>query len=150
MKKFLLPGILAVIFLFLPLRSQAVPQDVPYQILVSTVAFNTQQLIISTANFPSANTTVNSLVGSYQWCIEHAVVNTPSAGTFTMFWSTSTLNAGTTDYFAQTLIATAYDTNLQYRTPYCAPVGQAVLNLKSSVAGSTITAQGYLWKGWNP
>lgn len=150
MKKLLLPGILAVFSLFLPPRSQAVPLDVPYQILVSTAVFNATTIVISTNNFPSGSASVNSLVGSYQWCVSNLVVSAPSSGAFTMFWSTSAITNGTTDYAAVTVANTAYQANFDYRTPYCAPVGDPFLTLKSSVAGSTITASGYLWKGWNP
>lgn len=148
MKKFLLPGILTVFALFLPSRSQAVPMDVPYQIYFSTVAFNT--LVVSTANFPSGNTTVNSLVASYQWCLEQANVSNAAANNFSMFWATSTVSAGTTDYMVTTTAAVPFDTNFRYRSFYCAPVGQPVLTLKTSVVNSTITARGFLWKGWNP
>lgn len=149
MKKFLLPGILAV-FLFLPRQSQAVPLDVPYQIPVTTAVFNASMIVISTSNFPAANPTINTNVASYQWCISNLIVNTPSAGLFTMFWSTSPLTNGTTDYAAATVANTAFSQSFNYRTPYCAPIGNPVLTLKSSVTGSTITASGYLWKGWNP
>lgn len=149
MKKFLLPGIFAV-FLFLPRESRAVPLDVPYQILVSTAAFNTTTLVISTNNFPSPTSSVNANVGNYQWCVSNVVVSAPSAGQFTMFWSTSPLTTGSTDYSAALVANTAYQANFNYRTPYCAPVGDPILTLKSSVAGSTITAGGYLWKGWSP
>lgn len=151
MRKFLIPGILAGLLLFLPRRSQAVPLDVPYQILVSTVSIaGTGKVVLSTANFPSPNTTVNSLVGSYQWCVSKAVISNTAATNFSIYWSTSTLNAGTTDYWVTTTAAVPYDTNFEYRTPYCAPVGQAVVTLFDSVATSTIAVQGYLWKGWNP
>lgn len=148
MKKFLLPGILAVLFLFLPLRSPAVPLDMPYLINISTTAQN--QVVLSTANFPSGVPSVNSNVALAQWCINHVTVSAVSAATYTMFWSTSTLTAGTTDYSATTAANVPYDTQWPYRTPYCSPVGYPILTLKSSVVGSTITAQGYLWKGWNP
>lgn len=147
MRKLLSPGILAVFFLFLPLKSQAVPLDVPYQILVSTVN-NTSTIVISTSNFSSLVPSINANVATAQWCIEHAVVSTPSAASFSMSWSTSTTGVSTTDYVAATVANTPYDTNFQYRDPYCAPVGNTVLTLKSSVAGSTITASGYLFRGW--
>lgn len=149
MKKFLLPGILAVLSLFLPFRSQAVPLDVPYQILVSTVSTN-GILVLSTATFPSGSATVNSNVGSYQWCVSKAVVSCASADNFSIFWATAPVLSGTTDYMATTTAAVPFDTDFAYRTPYCAPVGAAIVTLKSSVALSTITVQGYLWKGWNP
>ena len=151
MRKFLIPGILAGLLLFLPYRSQAVPMDVPYQILVSTVSIpNTGKVVLSTTNFPSPNATVNSLVGSYQWCVNKAVVSNTAASNFTIFWATSTLTSGTTDYWATTTAAVPYDTNFNYRDIYCAPVGQAVVTLFDSATTSTITVQGILWKGWNP
>jgi hypothetical protein len=149
MKKLLLPGMLAV-FLFLPRESQAVPLDIPYQILISTVVQNATTIVISTNNFPSGSAFVNSNVANYQWCISDLIVSAPSAASFTMFWSTSPLTTGTTDYAAALVANTAYQSNFNYRTPYCAPVGDPILTLKSSVSGSTITASGYLWKGWNP
>lgn len=149
MRKFLLPGILAVVFLFLPSRSQAAPIDVPYQILIDTTSSN-GILVISTANFPSPNVTVNSLVGNYQWCFDRMTISCASADNFSIFWATSSLTAGTTDYQVTTAAGVPFDADLGYREPYCAPVGQAVVTLKSSVAASTITVEGYLWKGWNP
>lgn len=149
MKKFLLPGILAVFSLFLPLRSQAIPIDVPYQILIDTTN-NSGTLVVSTANFPSASAFVNSQVGSFQWCFDRITVSCASADNFSIFWATSTITPGTTDYQATTAAGTPFDVDLGYREPYCAPVGQAVVTLKSSVALSTITVEGYLWKGWNP
>lgn len=137
------------VFLFLPRESQAVPLDVPYQILVSTSVGGVSSLTISTANFPSGNSLVNNNVANYQWCISNAVVSTPSAGLFTMAWSTTTLTAASTDYAAVTVANTALQANFNYRTPYCAPVGQPILTIRTGVAGSTITAQGYLFKGWN-
>lgn len=149
MKRVLLPGMLAV-FLFLPRESQAVPLDVPYQILVSTAIFNGTTIVLSTNNFPSGSAYINGNVGNYQWCVSNLVISAPSASQFTMFWSTSPLTVGTTDYAASIVAGTAYQANFNYRTPYCAPVGDPILTLKSSVSGSTITASGYLWKGWNP
>lgn len=149
MKKFLLPGILAVFTLFLPSRSQAIPLDVPYQILITTTN-NTGSLVVSTANFPSVNTTINSNVALYQWCFDRLTISCASADNFSIFWATSTISNGTTDYMVTTAAGVPFDVDLSYREPYCAPVGQAVVTLKSSVALSTITASGYLWKGWNP
>jgi hypothetical protein len=148
MKKFLLPGILAVLSLFLPSRSQADPLDIPYQIKFDTVAYGTT-LVISTTNFPSPNATVNSLVASYEWCIEQANISNASATSFTMAWSTTTLSAATTDYQVTTAAGVPFDTNFHYRTPYCTPVGWPILTLKTSVVNSTMTVRGYLWKGWN-
>lgn len=149
MKKFLLPGILAVFTFFLPSRSQAVPLDVPYQILVTTTS-NNGTVVLSTTNFPSGSSGINANVGTSQWCIDHANVSCASAANFSMFWATSTITTGTTDYMVTTAAGVPFDTNFNYRSPYCAPIGQAVLTLKSSVAASTITVQGYLFKGGNP
>lgn len=147
MKRLFVPGILSV-FLFLPAKSQAQPLDVPYQIYFATTAANS--IVVSTANFPSPSASVNANVASYQWCIDHAVVTAPSASTFTMAWSTGTLSAPTTDYAVVTAANVPYDAQWPYRDPYCAPVGQPILKINSTVAGSSITVQGYLWKGWNP
>lgn len=149
MKKFLLPGILAALFLFLPLRSQAIPLDVPYQILIDTTNAS-GTIVVSTANFPSGVPSVNSSVANYQWCFDRVTVSCASADNFSIFWATSTLTNGTTDYQVTTAAGVPFDADLGYREPYCAPVGQAIVTLKSSVALSTITVEGYLWKGWNP
>ena len=148
MKKFLLPGILAVVFLFLPSRSQAAPIDVPYQILVTSYS-TTGSLVISTTNFPSPNTTVNSLVASYQWCIDRMTISCASADSVTIYSSTSPITSGTTNYAVTTAAAIPFDADLGYREPYCAPVGSPIVTINSSVAASTITIEGYLFKGWN-
>lgn len=148
MKKLLLPGILMVFTLFLPSGSQAQPMDFPYQISITTKAFTS--ITISTANFPSPVSSINNNVGNYQWCIDRVVVSASSPAAFTMAWSTSTLTNSTTDYAVVVATGTPYQDEWSNRDPYCAPVGFPVLKLISSVAGSTITAQGYLWKGWNP
>lgn len=149
MKKFLLPGIIAVFALFLPRMSQAIPIDVPYQILIDTTN-NTGSIVVSTTNFPSITSSVNSNVASYQWCLDRITVSCASADNFTIFWSTNILSNGTTDYSVTTSAGIPFDIDLGYREPYCAPVGQPIVTLKSSVAASTITLEGYLWKGWNP
>lgn len=149
MKKFLLPGILAALFLFLPLRSQAVPLDVPYQILVTTVS-NTGVLVISTANFPSPSSGVNNAVASYQWCFDRITVSCASAENFSIFWATSAVTAGTTDYMVTTAAGVPFDANIDYREVYCAPAGQPVVTMKTSVVQSTVTVEGFLWKGWSP
>lgn len=149
MKKILLPGILAVFVFLLPSKSQALPIDVPYQIAFSSTN-SSGALVVSTANFPSPNATVNSLVGSYQWCLDRVTVSCPSADNFSIFWATSTITPGTTDYMVTIAAGVPFDADLGYREPYCAPVGQAVITLKSNVVGSTITASGYLFRGWNP
>lgn len=149
MRKFLALGILASI-LFIPLKSRAVPLDVPYQILVDTVSVG-QSVQLSTTNFPSGNTTVNTNAQSSQWCVSHLVVSAPVLpATITMFWSTATWVNGTTDYIVVNSSVTPYNEQWPYRQPYCDPTSNAVLNIRSSVAGSTITVEGYLFKGWNP
>lgn len=148
MKKLLLPGILAVFTLFLPSRSQAQPMDFPYQISITTVAFTS--LVISTANFPSPSAAVNANVANYQWCVDQITVSAAGTASFTMAWSTSTLTRATTDYAVVIASGTPFQDEWSNRDPYCAPVGSPVLKLNSSVSGSTITAQGFLWKGWNP
>lgn len=149
MKKFRIPGILAAFVLFLSARSQAAPIDVPYKILVSTTN-SSGLLVISTTNFPSANANVNSLVGSYQWCIDRMTISCASADNFSIYWTTAAVTAGTTDYMVTTAAGVPFDGDVGYREPYCAPVGASVVTLKSSVAASTITVEGYLWNGWNP
>ena len=149
MKKFLLPGILAVFTLFLPARSQANPLDIPYQVYYSTV--NTGSVVISTTNFPSAVPSVNTNVVNNEWCIEHLTVSSALGATVSIAWSTNTLTAYTTDY--QLVVSTTgvpYDEVYPYRDPYCAPDGQAVLRVFSSVSSAIISVTGYLWKGWNP
>lgn len=147
MKKLMLPGILAV-FLFLPSKSQAQPMDFPYQISITTTAFTS--VTISTANFPSLSAVVNANVANYQWCVDRVVVSAANAAAFTMAWSTSTLTRATTDYAVIVASGTPYLDEWSNHDVYCAPVGFPVLKLTSSVSGSTITAQGFLWKGWNP
>lgn len=148
MKKLLLPGILAVFTLFFPLRSQAQPMDFPYQIAITTTAFTS--ITISTANFPSGSSAVNANVANYQWCIDRVVVSAASVAAFTMAWSTSTLTRSTTDYAVSIATGAPYIDEWSNHDMYCAPTGFPILKLTSSVAGSTITAQGFLWKGWNP
>lgn len=148
MKKLLLPGILAVLALFLPLKSQAVPLDVPYQIFVSTT--NAQKIVLSTTTFPSASAAVNANVANYQWCIEKAVHSSASAANFTFGWATSAQATPNVDLFVGTSAGVPFTFAGNYRDPYCAPVGQTVLTINSSVATSSISVQGYLWKGWNP
>lgn len=149
MRKILLPGILTVFALFLPLKSQAVPLDVPFQLALTTTS-TTGSIVISTTNFPSGVPSVNASVANYQWCFDRITVSCPNADSFSIFWSTSALTAGTTDYVVITSSGVPFDADFGYREPYCAPVGQPVVTLKSSVTGSTISASGYLWKGWSP
>lgn len=148
MRKRFIAGTLAVFALFLPLKSRALPLDVPYQIYFDTV--NVNSITISTATFPSANSGVNAAVATNQWCLDHIVVSAPATpSVFTIFSSSNVLLSGTTDFLVVTSTGAAYDAQWPYRDPKCYPVGQAVVTMKSSVAGSTITASGYLWKGWN-
>ena len=70
MKKFLLPGILAVVYLFLPLRSQAAPIDVPYQILLDTTKRYGNTRGVFNLNFPSGVSSINTNVSSFQWCLD--------------------------------------------------------------------------------
>lgn len=138
MKKFLFPGLLAVLSFFLLRNTQAVPLDVPTGSIIIGTGLNTITL--------SSSTLPNNLYG---WCISHVVVTAPSAGTFTMSIASSTLVNGTTNYNVSLAAAVPYSEQWAYRTPYCAPNAN-YLFLKSSVAGSTITYEGYSFKGWNP
>lgn len=147
MKKLLLPGILAVFLL--PLISQAVPLDVPYQIYVSTAAGNVNSIILSTTNFPSPVASINNNVAQYQWCIENLMVASGGTSAVTIAYSTSTLSPSTTDYSAIETSGSTYQDRMSYRVPYCAPVGNPIVKVNSTINGSTITVQGYLWKGWN-
>ena len=146
MKKLLLLGVLSV-FLFLPSKLRADPLDVPYKVLVTTT--NSTSVVLSTANFPSAVSAINANVGLYKWCVDHVVVTAPTASVFTMAWATSTISNGTTDYTVVTAANSPYDAQWPYKQPYCAPIGDPILTLKSTVAGSTMTVEGYLWAGWN-
>lgn len=150
MKKFLLPGILTAFALFLPSRSQANPLDVPYQILVDTTA--STSVTLSTTNFPSLVPSVNSNVANYAWCLSHVVVsgNGSANSTFTIAWSSTTSSSASTDYSVVVPTATIYNQTWEYRTPYCAPVGWPIVKLNTTGSGVSITAEGYLWKGWNP
>lgn len=149
MRKFLLAGVLAFCFTSV---SRADPLDVPYQILVDTVGFGV--VTLSTSNFASPVGAINNGVLNSKWCVDHVVVSGGgSPVTFTMAWSTgpTTLTNPTTDYVVVTTSGVPYDSQWPYRDPYCAPTGQAILQLRTSgVTTSTITVQGYLWKGWNP
>jgi hypothetical protein len=156
MKKFLLPGILAGLFLFLPLRSQANPLDVPTggsgglgwipapdEISTATV---TTGYFVDASTFGVSLTTPS--VG-YQYCVSHVVVTAPTPGFFEMWWSSGTLLPGTTDFIVSLSSGVPYDTQWSYRTPYCAPQND-LLNFFASVSGSTMTVEGYSFKGFNP
>lgn len=154
MKKFLLPGILAAIFLFLPSRSQALTLDIP------TGGY--RQSILSPSSSSSTYVTLGYFVGKstfsvalstpptgYGYCINHVVVTAPSAGLFEMWYSTSVITSGTTDYMVQTAASTPYIEQWPRNNAYCAPVNDE-LNLYLGVAGSTMTFEGFTFKGWNP
>lgn len=131
---------------------RANPLDQPWQILVDTTFVTTSAfpgVVLSTTNFPSANTGVNQNALLNQWCVSHVVVSAASAPNVTLSWGTQTLTAATTDYSVTPAVG-FYDEQWTYRTPYCAPVGKNALHIQSSVAGSTVTVEGYLWKGWTP
>lgn len=149
MRKFLTAGILAVFTLFLPSKSHAVPLDTPYKIIVDTVSV-TGNIVLSTTNFPSANTSVNSSTSTYNWCIAHLVVSAVLPSVLTMYWGQEVGSPGTTDYVVVTSTGFPYDSDWSYRTPYCAPVGNNALTIHDSIATSTITLEGFLYTGWNP
>lgn len=148
MKKFLLPGILTVFSLFLPSRSQANPLDVPTgggRVTLSSFTF-TPGYFVGKSTFSVAFTTPTA---AYQYCINHIAVTAPNSGVFEMWSSTSAITAGTTDYMVQLSSGVPYDTQWSYMNPYCAPQG-ALFNLFLGVAGSTVTYEGYTFKGLNP
>ena len=62
----------------------------------------------------------------------------------------TTLSPSTTDYIVVTSTGVPYDTQWGYRVPYCAPMGAVVAKITSSVVGSIITMEGFVWKGWTP
>lgn len=139
----------------LPVLGHAVPVDVPFVVLVSTN--NTGQVVLSTANFPSANTTVNSTIatGGFQWCVTHVALSGPlnaNQANFTLAYSSApllqALPVATTDYKV-IVTTTPYEVTWAYRQPYCSPVNQAVLTITSSIATAVIEVEGYLWKGWS-
>jgi hypothetical protein len=151
----LLPAIMLAVIVsicFLPKRkTYAWPISIPYQIVVDTQ--NANSIIISTNNFPGANSSISNNVVNEQWCISHLIVSsTAAASTVTIAWATSTaLSPMTTDYYAITHgSGIPYDVMWGIQSPYCAPVGQSVVKINSSVSGSSITVEGFLFKGWTP
>lgn len=151
MRKLLLPVILAVFALFLPSKSQAWPITLPYQIVVDTWNINSVQL--STTNFPSGVPSVNQNVVNDQWCISHLVVSsTGAAQNVTIAWSTGTLGPYTTDYYVTTHPqGIPYDEQWGVQSPYCAPTGSTNVKITASgVIASTISVEGFLWKGMTP
>ena len=142
MRKYLAAGILAVFVLFLPSKSHAVPLDVPNR----GTAFS---MIVSTSNVILSSTSLPTSTYPYQWCLENVIVNATSASNFTMYISSmNTLTPSTTNFFAVTLANTPFVMHWDYRTPYCAPAGD-YLGMNASVAGSTITVEGYEYGGWS-
>ena len=139
MRKFLAAGILAVFVLFLPSKSHAVPLDVPYgNTAISSFTVNSS-LVLSSTTLPTSN---------YAWCLSHVAVSVPSPAMFSIYISSmNTLTPSTTNFMVS-ITTNPYDTQWAYRTPYCAPAGNYI-GLKSSVAGSTITIEGYSFGGWN-
>lgn len=152
MKKLTLAGCLTVFSLFLPSRCPAVPIDVSYATLITTTSA-TGTIVVSSTNFPNANTSVNTGIANYQWCITHVYVQGGAVNnTFTMAWSTApftqALTSGTTDYKV-TFSSTPYEMVWPYRQPYCSPLGQTVLTLTSTVSNALMEIEGYLFRGWN-
>jgi hypothetical protein len=144
-------GIVALYFLPQRYPVRAWPISIPFQIVVDTQ--NANSIIISTNNFPGANASISNNVVNDQWCISHLVVSsTAAASTVTIAWATSTaLSPLTTDYYAITHgSGIPYDVMWGIQSPYCAPVGQSVVKINSSVSGSSITVEGFLFKGWTP
>jgi hypothetical protein len=142
MRKFTAAGILAVFSLFLPSKSHAVPLDVPNHGTAFSMVVSTSNVILSSTSLPTSTY-------PYQWCLEHIIINSGSASNFTMYVSSmNTLTPSVTNYFALTTASTAYDHTWDYRTPYCAPAGD-YLGMIDSVAGSTITIEGYAFGGWS-
>lgn len=139
MKKLLTAGLFAVIVLFLPSKGSAVPLDIPaFNVIAGTA---TQKVTLSTGTFPN---------NSYGWCLSHVVVSVPNglSGTFTMYYSTSAITNGTTNYTVVTSSSAPYETLWTYKTPYCSPPGQ-LLTLLSNIANTVISFEGYMFSGWN-
>jgi hypothetical protein len=129
--------------------ARAQPLDVPYQVFVQTTSVNS--ITLSSVTIPASAALINANKNGYAWCIDHAVVSAASASTVTFLWGNGTGSGATTTDFAVVSAANVpWDSTFPYRTPYCAPVGQSILKVNSSVAGSTVTLTGYLFKGWNP
>jgi hypothetical protein len=160
MRKFLGPtlaaGILAVFTLFLPSISRANPQDIPTgggwipaPDETVTVSSNSLGYFTDTTG-AGGGFTINLTTPpvNYQYCVTNVVVTAPIAGVFEMWWSTATLGPGTTDYVVSLSSGIPYDHTWAYKTPYCSPPN-ALLNFYSSVVNSTMTVEGYTFKGWS-
>lgn len=140
MKKYLI-SISIVLALFSFKKLLAVPLDINYGGLTSGTTTQVPMVVISSATLPST---------SFQWCINHLVVTSPTASTFTMFYSaSSTLTPATTSYSVGVSAGLPYVDSWAYKTPFCAPVGN-YLGMTESVVGSTFTWEGYSYKGQNP
>jgi hypothetical protein len=151
MKKFLLPGILAVFFLFLPLRSQANPLDVPTRGNQISPPFSATASgffdFVSTFTVTLTTPPVNGM-----WCVDKLVVTAPSAGMFSVTYASTTANnspTNTTIFGVWLAAATPYNSELDYREPLCAPANQ-LMTFSEGVAGSTFSVEGYSFTGWNP
>lgn len=150
MKKFLLPGILAVVFLFLPSRSQAYTLDVP------TRGDNISPPFSATASgwfdFVSTYTvTLTTPPVNAMYCLDKVSVTAPTAGLFSITVATeaASLNPVNTTFAGVWLAAaTPYNMELDYREPLCGPPND--LMTINVVAGSTMTVEGYTYTGWNP
>lgn len=147
MRKILLEGILAVLIIFCAARSHATPLDIPTGggRIIAPSTFTANGYFSGKSNTSVA---LSTPVAGYGYCINHVVVTAPSAGLFEMWWSTSTTTSGTTDYMATVAAGVPYDTQWGSRTPYCSPP-DTLLNLFLGVSGSTMTFEGYTFKGWN-
>lgn len=151
MKKYLVPGILTVLFLFLPSRSQANPIDVPTRGNQVSPPFTTA----SSGYFDFASTfsvTLTTPPVNAMWCIDKLSVTAPSAGLFSIYWASSSLvnlPTTTTGYAVWLAAAVPYNAELDYREPLCAPAGNLMF-FNEGVAGSTFSVEGYSFTGWNP
>jgi hypothetical protein len=154
MKKFLVPGILAALFLFLPARSQANPIDVPTGggRISAPMTTTGNGFFVFTSTF---NVQLTTPPVGYQYCVTHVAVTAPSQGFFEIWWSSQTTVAatgpmlGTTDYVVSLSTQVPYDSQWAYRSAYCAPFNDP-LNFFTSASISTVTVEGYTFKGWNP
>lgn len=151
MKKFLLPGILAVFSLFLPSRSQAFPIDVTMAggFIIPPTTATAAGFFDFASTFSVTLTTppVNSM-----YCLDKLSITAPSAGTFSIYWATTTLAqlpTTTTGYIVSLAANTPYNMELDYREPLCSPPNN-LMTLQMGVTGSTVAVEGYTFKGWNP
>lgn len=150
MRKFLSAGILTG-FLFLPSKSHAIPLDVPTGGNAVSPPFTAS----SPGYFDFASTfsvTLTTPPAGYQYCLDKMSITAPSAGLFSIYWATSTLNGlpqTTTGYAVWLAAATPYNQELDYREPLCSPPNNLMF-MNMGVTGSTMSIEGYTFKGWNP